>query len=328
MKRIGVAAAVTVGLAGLLCAGSTLPASAAPPGPTTVVSGLVGPLHLTWSDGSLLVADSFGGQIVRADPATGAKRVLASHLNVSAVTVGPGGGLLAAIGEGVGARQSLSRVASGTSTIVADLLAFEKAHNPDGQPQRPGADSLSNPYDALSLGNRTLVADAGANDVLTVRQDGQVSLLTALPVSKKGSCAHVTNNGVKGGGCDPVPTALAIGPDGYLYVSGLGAEVEGHVWKIDQSTGAIVAQWDGFPPLTGIAVGNLGAVYVSSLFADTIYRLGPTGVVQGTVHVTGPTGLSLHGRDLYAASVKLPADQTTPPVGAVIKVGVGAFFGG
>ena len=44
------------------------------------------------------------------------------------------------------------------------------------------------------------------------------------------------------GGCDPVPTDLAMGADGFLYVSGLGAEVEGRIWKIDPDTGKIVQQ--------------------------------------------------------------------------------------
>lgn len=326
MKRIRFAIATTLGLSGLLCGAAALPAAAASPGgPRTVVSGLVGPLHLTVSDGSLLIADSFAGQIVRADPKTGKKRVLASGINVSSVSVGGGGGILAAIGEGEGAKQSLVRVASGRQTQIADLLAYEKAHNPDGQPQRPGADSLSNPYDVLALpAGRTLVADAGANDILAVRADGKVSTLTALPVSHKGVCAHTTNNGVKNGGCDPVPTAMALGPDGYLYVSGLGAEVEGHVWKIAQSTGQIVAQWDGFPPLTGIAVGNLGSVYVSSLFTNKVFRLSATGAVRATVDVPGPTGLHVSGQNIYAGSVVMPPNAA--PVGSVMQIPMSAFF--
>ena len=208
---------------------------------------------------------------------------------------------------------------------MADLLAYEKAHNPDGQPQLTGpkADALSNPYDVLAQTNRTLVADAAGNDILSVTADGTVRTLTVLPVSKKGPCATATNNGVKNGGCDPVPTGMSVGADGYLYVSGLGAEVEGHVWKIEQSSGRIVGQWDGLPPLTGIAAGAGGNVYVSSLFANKVFRLSPAGRVTGTVTVTGPTGLAVQGGQLYAGSVVMA--QNAPPKGSVVRVPVTAF---
>lgn len=328
LKRIRLGLATTLGLSALLCGATALPASAAPSGPETVVSGLVGPLHLTFSRDTLYIADTFAGQVIKADPDTGHKRVLASGIGASSVSIGVGGGVFAAIGEGgPGVIPSLVRLAPGGPKQIANLLAYEKTHNPDGQPQQTGrnADTLSNPYDVLAQTNRTLVADAAANDILSVRNDGTVTTLTVLPVSRTGECAHATNNGVRNGGCDPVPTGMAVGPDGYLYVSGLGAEVEGHVWKIDQSNGKIVAQWNGLPPLTGIAVGGQGSVYVSSLFVNKVFRLSPSGAIRSSVDIQGPTGVQLHDGDLYAGSVSLQPGQ--PPAGSVVRVPVSAFFG-
>lgn len=328
MTRIRFGLATALGLSALLCGATALPAAAAPAGPQKVVTGLVGPLHLAFSDDSVYIADTFDGKIIKADPRTGQKKVLASGLGASSVSVGAGGRVFAVVGESPGATQSLVRLAGGVPTQIADLLAYEKAHNPDGQPQRSGprADSLSNPYDVLAQPLRTLVADAGANDILSVQNDGTVRTLTVLPVSRTGKCATATNNGVPNGGCDPVPTGMAVGPDGYLYVSGLGAEVEGHVWKIEQSSGRIVAHWGGLPPLTGIAMGGQGSAYVSSLFTNRIYRLTGMGEVRASVEVAGPTGVQIHDGDLYAGSVTLRPDQ--PPVGAVVRVPLSAFFSG
>ena len=39
-------------------------------------------------------------------------------------------------------------------------------------------------------------------------------------------------------------TAIRAGADGYLYVSGLGAFVEGHIWKVNPRTGKRVVGWN------------------------------------------------------------------------------------
>ncbi|HEU0103902.1 MAG TPA: ScyD/ScyE family protein [Mycobacteriales bacterium] len=326
--KIRLLLSVTAGLSALLCSATAPTANAAGP-VTTVVSGLTGPLNVSTYGGKLYIADAFAGQVVRADPATGSKTVLATKINANGVSVGLGGRVVAAIGEGGGATPGLARIApGGTPVQIADLLAFEKRQNPDGQRQGTGprADALSNPYDVLVQPNRTLVADAAGNDILSVARDGSVRALTVLPVSKKGSCATTPNNGVPNGGCDSVPTGMAVGADGYLYVSGLGGEVEGHVWKIEQSSGRIVQEFAGLPPLTGIAAGPGGNLFVSSLFTNTIYRLGPDGKVTGTVSVPGPTGLEVLSGKLYAGSVVM-ADGG-PPVGSIVRVSTSAFSAG
>lgn len=327
MRKTRFGLATVLGLSALLTGATALPATAAPT-PQTVVRDLIGPLHLTSSGGQLYVADAFTGLVVKADPSSGRTSVVAAGVGAAAVSVAPDGRVFAAVGEGEGVTPSLVRLAGGRATQVADLLAHEKRFNPDGQPQRTGprADQLSNPYDVLALRGRTLVADAAGNDVLSVAPDGTVSTLTVLPVSKEGPCATATNNGVRNGGCDPVPTGLALGSDGFLYVSGLGAEVEGHVWKIDLDNGRIVGHWGGLPPLTGIAAGGQGSIYVSSLFANRVFRLGPDGRVRAAVEVTGPTDVHVHEGQLYATSVVLPAGPTDPPVGSVVRLPLSAFF--
>lgn len=147
--------------------------------------------------------------------------------------------------------------------IVADIAAFEAENDPDGQ----GVES--NPYASLAQRNRTLVADAAANTVVSVDRRGDVSLFAVLPTVDTGACADIPNEDGTNS-CDPVPTSLAEGRDGYVYVGGLVSDVpgEGRVWKLDPRSGAIVDEWSGFTGVVGVAVGRDGSVYASELFAN------------------------------------------------------------
>lgn len=326
ISRLGLAGVV----AGALLVGApALPATAATPAPppappVPVVTDLGGPLHLTFGpDGSLYIADAFRGTIVRADVDTGTKTVLAAQQGFS-----PGVGVAAngsvyftrsgqpEAGQGQGPT-SLQRIApDGTTSQVADLLAYELRNNPDRQPQLtgPDADALSNPYDVVALPGRVLVADAGANDILSVSPRGKVRTLTVLPSLLNGPCAKAPNNGVPNGGCDAVPTAMALGPDGYLYVTGLGAEVRGRIYKIDINTGEVVQRFLDFPPLTGIAVGDDGTIYASSLFKSRVYRIATDGSRTAT-SVPAVTDVALGHGALYAGSL----------AGAVFRVELTSF---
>lgn len=323
----------TIVLALALTTAMALPAAAqrTQPSDTTpepVVTGLAGPLHISFgSTGRLYIADAFAGEILQADLRRASKHVVVSGLGFApGVDVQGSKVYFIASQEPAGPNDQGSaelRLAQrGHVTRVADLLAFEVANNPDQQPQVPG-DALSNPYDVLVLPNRrVLVADAGANDIIEVSRDGVVKTLTPLPVIREGECATETNNGVPNGGCDPVPTAMAWGPDGYLYASGLGGEKAGRIWKIDVDTGEIVHTYTGLPPLTGVEVDRAGNVYASSLFAGKIFRITPSGE-QTAATVPGPTGLALHRGRLYAGSVS--TDENAPPAGQVFRVPLGAF---
>ena len=143
----------------------------------------------------------------------------------------------------------------------ADVTAYEEANDPDGQ----GVDS--NPYSVLALRGRTLVADAAGNSIVSVNDSGQISTFAVLPNITTGLCADVPNDAGTTG-CDFVPTSLALGPDGAIYVGGLGAETPGagSVAKLDPDTGAILQTWDGLFTVTGVAVGRDGAIYASELF--------------------------------------------------------------
>jgi hypothetical protein len=153
----------------------------------------------------------------------------------------------------------------------ADITAYETKHDPDGQ----GFDS--DPYQVLNLGKTTLVTDAAGNDVLKVDAKGNVSLFHLFPNVQTGPCAGQPNdNGTTG--CDAVPTALAKGPNGHVFVGGLGGLAPGAGWVAElDAAGNLVKTYDGLTSVTGVAYRD-GTLYVSELFGGD-----PNAQLQGQV---------------------------------------------
>lgn len=272
---LGVTALVGAGVAAAAPAGAAPPPL--PPGVTVIAGGFSQPTHVAFGPhGTLYVADIGSGAISKVKLRTGASWLVTDKLGFAAgVDVGRDGHVYATsvLGDpetGPAPARVVRLGRHGKVRVVLDTLAWEKKHNPDGQSQ--AVDALSNPYSVLKLRDRLIVVDAGANDLLEVR-GRHVRTLTAFPVSKAGPCATQPENDPGTFGCDPVPTDVEIGADGYLYVSGLGAFVEGHIWKVNPRTGAIVRSWGGLPPLTGLAIGRHGTIYASSLPANQVLRI-------------------------------------------------------
>lgn len=297
MRRSAVGAALATAVAVVGGLTSTLPAAASggsPGDPQVVATGLNNPRQLSLlGDGdSLLIAEAGRGGPVcgsegpegpmcigatgsialvrhaRAAHNTRPRRIVTGLLSAA----GPDGGF--AVGsDGVSAR-SLDKIyiqmtyappdvlpaplpaaqagkllldRHGRLSTVANISAVELAQDPDGQ----GADS--DPYAVLALPDRQLVADAAGNDILEVR-GGHVRVWAVLP-------NHDGNQAV--------PTSLAVGPHGTIYVGELNGEHPGtaRVYRFSPS-GRLLGWVGGFTTVTGVAVGRDGSVYVSELFAD------------------------------------------------------------
>ncbi len=311
MKRFSKAALVAVSTTGMFTALASPGAGVlAAPGDAVrvVATGFAGPLHVAAGPGGVVyVADAFAGAIDRVDASTGAVTELVSQPAFTPGVDVKGGQVYFTrsvdphAGAPDGETALMRWTDDGGTTQIADLLAWEYAHNPDGQPQRTNEDADSNPYSVLALPGRTLVGDAAGNDIVEVRANGSMRTLTVFPNSFAGECATRSNNGVPNAGCDPTPTDLKLGPDGFLYVSGLGGEAEGHIWKVNATTGAIVSHQGGFPPLTGIAVADDGTLFAASLFTGQVFRLGNGSMT--VADVAGPSGLDWARGTLYAGSV-------------------------
>jgi hypothetical protein len=102
-----------------------------------------------------------------------------------------------------------------TDWLVADLGNFEIAVNPDNG----GVDS--NPYGLLSVpGIGWIVTDAGANSLLQVDHQGNVSLLATFQ-SRGSTPPRPSGVPPPNQFTDAVPTSVVVGPDGAYYVAEL-----------------------------------------------------------------------------------------------------------
>ncbi|MBC7638297.1 MAG: ScyD/ScyE family protein [Rhodoferax sp.] len=347
---------LVVATSGLVLLGvGQAPASAAPlPMPQVVASGLNGPFSVAYGQGRLFVAESGAGQVSAVDLASGAKSVVVADLNGPSGVAAVGGGSLAVITGGsevpdastYNGSASIFTVRDGRATLVADLQAYELANNPDGQPQFDSdgvpLDALSNPYSIAAGRGQTLalVADAGANAVLAISRSGDVSTFFVPPLVTSGPCASVPNNDPRQLGCDPVPTGVAYGPGGTVWVSTASALVpgQGRVYVLDGRTRAVIRTITGLSAPTGLAVAADGTAYVSEVLfnlsedpaldpADVgrVVRIAPSGA-QSTAAVTMPTGLAWHGGTLYSTAWSLAGlFLGIPDAGQVVTVPAGAF---
>jgi hypothetical protein len=203
----------------------------------------------------------------------------------------------------------LFKVKHGAAVTVADIAQYEEDNDPDGQ----GVES--NPYGVLVQKKRVLVADAAANAVVSVNKKGVVSTFHVFPNITTGECADRPNDAGTTG-CDFVPTSLAAGPHGTVYVTGLASEAvgEGRVVKLSEH-GHVLRTWSGFTTPVGIAVRGDGTFYVSELLfnfgdpSDPAFdpsQVGQVTKVSWNKRVSRvvplPAGLAIIGDRLYVSA--------------------------
>jgi hypothetical protein len=164
--------------------------------------------------------------------------------------------------------------ADGSATLVADLSAFIRAnptefmeesdYSPDGDPYAMAAD-----VDAGAL----WVLEANSGQLLRAELDGTITRIADFSQG------------------DPVPTALALAPQGGVYVGFLtpvpfvdGTSKVVHVTE----TGEVTEVWTGLTMLTAVAVGPDGALYALSFSTGNKTEL--PYFVPGTGKVLRQTG--------------------------------------
>ncbi|MGK7369622.1 MAG: ScyD/ScyE family protein [Candidatus Halalkalibacterium sp. M3_1C_030] len=212
-----------------------------------------------------------------------------------------GGGLDKAVGAKV------FHASNGSQRLIGDIEAYEKDNDPDANAglmwkipaceENPdagfSAGPQSNPYGVARVnGNEALVADAAGNTLYWSKANGQLELvatftpptetgvgssdsedwLTLFPLGEESNCY-----------VQPVPTSVAVGPDGDYYVgeltgvtaTNIGVEEDGpttglsRIWRIDAGARDAVCPSDqcevvasGLTSVLDVAFGSDGWLYV------------------------------------------------------------------
>jgi hypothetical protein len=201
---------------------------------------------------------------------------------------------------------------SGRVSYVVDVSGHETEANPDGGLVE------SNPNGLLAGAGPRLVADAAANSLLSVDSHGTVSTLAVFPSRPQG---RVT---------DAVPTSVARGPDGALYIGELTGVPftpgQATIWRVvpGQPPQLYCA---GFSFIIDLDFDRHGSLYVlehasgvNGPFAGAPGRLLRVGPGCTTTPIRGglpaPTSVAIGPDDRAYVSV----NGTSATTGAVIRI--------
>jgi sugar lactone lactonase YvrE len=219
---------------------------------------------------------------------------------------------------------------NGTTSVVADIGAYQKTDPDPYDLDKPANPTESNPNGlALLADGSVLVVDAANDDLLRVAADGKIATVARFKPETVKVPADIPN-GPKAGDTVPaesVPTAVSVGPDGAYYVSELKgfpfAPGTSRIWRIAPgSTNALcdpaatagagaacTTYATGFTSVIDLAWGSSGTLYVLEIARKGVGALeAPSG--------GDPTGALFAVRDGHA--VELAPGALTAPGGVAL----------
>lgn len=212
---------------------------------------------------------------------------------------------------------------AGAIEHVADVAAHELANNP------AGGTIDSNPFGlARTPAGDYLVADAGGNDFLKVAAAGVVSTLGVLPARPNPLFPMGPPM------FQPVPTTIAIGPDGAYYIGQLtgfpfppGAA---NVYRVDPTSNDLSVAHTGFTNIVDLTFDGAGNLFVLQITTNGLASaLGPgSGALFKIDGATGARTLIASEGLMFPSSVLAGADGalyvtnrgTSPTAGQVLKL--------
>jgi len=331
--RRGLVAVVALGLATAVAApahAATTTGSVSDP----IVSGLIGPLGLAVTEnGTIYVTESFAGRLTRVLP-NGTRTKLYDGAGEGASPNGVAStGLLGrvvmtvAIGsagpeEPATDTQLVLVKPNGNTRVLASLLDFEQATNPDGgqtygfvglpanclaklppelQPYQGIVES--NPYKVATLNPYSFaVADAAGNSIVSVVNGNTSTVAVLPPIPQRITPSNFRELGLplctvgRNYQSEPVPTDVEVGPDGYWYVSALpgGPELPGYgsVYRIDPHSGSVELVTRGLSGAVDLAVADDGTIYIAEIFANKISQYAD-GALSTVVDVSSPGAVEI-----------------------------------
>jgi hypothetical protein len=223
--------------------------------------------------------------------------------------------------------------ADGTISAVLDIAAYQVTDpDPYNDPAQPDA-TESNPFGIAVLPDGdSLVADAANNDILRVTVGGDVTTV-----------ARFTREEIAPGAvAEAVPTSIAIGRDGWLYVGQLTGvpAIPGtsHVWRLNPAADGAVCDVGGADP--NCAVWKSGFTSIMDLAIDRasgktyVYEIAAGGFLafeEGFATGEFPPAvlLEVHGErrtELVPGQLSQPGGIVVTPDGLYVTDGM--FTGG
>jgi hypothetical protein len=192
---------------------------------------------------------------------------------------GPDGAKLAHLGRAT---------PNGAWRLLEDLGQSEAINNPTGD------EVDSNPYGILALPGKRVVADAGANALLEVRENGAIKALATFAdrmVDAPPFLGLPPNTKIP---MDTVPTSVAVAPDGSYYVGQLtgfpfpvGAA---NIYRVPAGGGAPQVVASGFTHIVDLTFGPDGSLYVVEIAKNGLLAAFNTGDWTGALIRIAPNG--------------------------------------
>jgi hypothetical protein len=229
---------------------------------------------------------------------------------------------------------------SGGKTRVVDIAAFAAAHPQSASSLGtiPGETPYdSDPYDVVAYRGGWVVADAGANDLLYVSATGRISMLARFPAVAEQLPAGVLGNPTPiTVEAQAVPTSVAIGPDGALYVGLLrGVPSDpgtAYIYRVVPGHEPVI--WaSGLTSVTAIAFDrqgrllatefNTGGLLSPPTVPGALVRISDDGQTVTTLPVPGlyqPTGLAVSADGTVYVSNFGDSTITSSHPGEIVKI--------
>ena len=223
--------------------------------------------------------------------------------------------------------------ASGEWRFVVDIGAYEAANNPDGRLTDDGRPHLdTNPYGLVAFPGGHLMTDAGANALLRVRADGEISTVAVFhsrgSTPPRPSFAPVDERGFATI-ADAVPTSVVLGPDGAYYVSELTGvpfvDTRANVYRVvpaDEPQMFFIqdACVTGFKMILDMAFDDEDNLYVLQHATGAVQRPGP-GVLIRVTPDKGQSGVCAQyqagTRTTVLSGLSRPTSVVIGPDGAI-----------
>jgi hypothetical protein len=225
--------------------------------------------------------------------------------------------------------------------VIVNFAVFEAARNPDNGAgpgaQRGNPPIDSNPYALTEYRDGFAVVDAGGNDLLWISSKGKVVVLAVFPTRTarltKALAKRIGAPGTKSIRVQSVPSSVAVGPDGALYVGELTGVPftpgSARVWRVVPGKKATVFA-SGFTNIADVAFDGEDLLVLemarkgllSKSRTGALTRIAPDGTrtLVASDGLVSPTGLAVGNGRIYVSNHGTSAGSGSGPHGELVSL--------